>query len=81
MPIRTLNDEDFVYVNSKQFMRILYRREQRKRQNYRSRFSLNKSQKYNYESRHRHACTRERGKGGRWVSKKDNQETNQLNNN
>ena len=79
MPIRTLDDQDFVYVNSKQIMRILRRREQRKLQNYKSRFSLSNKPQYNYESRHRHAVTRERGKGGRWISK--NKADTQINNN
>jgi hypothetical protein len=43
MPIRTLNDEDFVYVNSKQYWRILLRREQRKKLNIKSRFDTAES--------------------------------------
>lgn len=33
LPIRTSNDEDFVYVNPKQYWRILHRRQQRKKLN------------------------------------------------
>ncbi len=80
MPIRTLDDQDFLYVNSKQLMRILHRREQRKLQNYKSRFALPNKPQYNYESRHKHAVTRERGKGGRWLSRKEKPDSINKNN-
>jgi nuclear transcription factor Y alpha len=66
MPIRTLNDEEFVYVNSKQYLRIILRREQRKRLGLKT-SARKEKRKYLHESRHRHACTRERGKGGRFI--------------
>jgi nuclear transcription factor Y alpha len=75
IPIRTINNDDYIYVNPKQYLRILQRREKRRRLNL-SRLgkgSENPSMrpKYIHESRHKHAMTRERGKGGRFVSKKE----------
>ena len=46
IPIKTLRNNEYIYVNSKQYSRIL-------------------------KSRHKHAMNRERGKGGRFLSKKE----------
>ena len=57
-----------MFVNPKQYLRILHRREKRKKL-----FSNSQNPgkpKYIHQSRHLHAMNRERGKGGRFVSKK-----------
>ena len=73
IPIKTLRNNEYIYVNSKQYSRILKRREERKK--YFEMFEnvnfLNKKSKYHHESRHKHAMNRERGKGGRFLSKKE----------
>ena len=68
-------------------MRILQRREKRRKLNLKSRFVIGESTngvnetsgqkpKYLHESRHKHAMTRQRGKGGRFVGKKENSANN-----
>jgi nuclear transcription factor Y alpha len=66
--IKTLNEEEYVYVNPKQYMRILRRRELRKK--YQLKSKENKP-KYLHESRHKHAVNRQRGKGGRFIGKNE----------
>ncbi|GMT05730.1 hypothetical protein PENTCL1PPCAC_27904, partial [Pristionchus entomophagus] len=56
---------DTTYVNSKQFHRIMRRREARARLEASGRVPKNRS-KYLHESRHRHACNRVRGEGGKF---------------
>lgn len=60
------------FVNAKQYQRILKRREARARleEYYRQKRVTAEARKpYNYESRHRHAKKRPRGKGGRFLTK------------
>ena len=70
IPLKILNNNDYVYVNNKQYIRILKRREMRKKLNYKYNM-INNEKKYIHESRHKHAMNRERGKGGRFLSKKE----------
>ena len=73
IPIKTLRNNEYIYVNSKQYSRILKRREERKKyfEMFENDNFLNKKSKYHHESRHKHAMNRERGKGGRFLSKKE----------
>ena len=73
IPIKTLRNNEYIYVNSKQYSRILKRREERKKyfEMFENENFLNKKSKYHHESRHKHAMNRERGKGGRFLSKKE----------
>ncbi len=73
IPIKTLRNNEYIYVNSKQYSRILKRREERKKyfEMFENDTFLNKKSKYHHESRHKHAMNRERGKGGRFLSKKE----------
>ena len=73
IPIKTLRNNEYIYVNCKQYSRILKRREARKKyfEMYENDYFLNKKIKYHHESRHKHAMNRERGKGGRFLSKKE----------
>ena len=66
MDVPTTSEEP-MYVNSKQYNRILRRRDTRARweQNHRI---LKRSTGYIHESRHRHAMRRPRGPGGRFLS-------------
>ena len=74
--MKTLFDNKYIYINGKQYHRIMKRREMRKKikeaieENKDKNKTDNKNKKYHHESRHRHAMNRERGKGGRFVSKK-----------
>ena len=74
MPIRTVKEDDYVYVNHRQYLRILQRRAKRKKLF--SSITIPGKPKYIHKSRHVHAMTRERGKGGRFVKKNkaDNEE-------
>ena len=65
-------------VNAKQYLRIIKRREKRRKLNFQSKFARGAriTQKneiikkaYQHESRHKHAMNRERGKGGRFAGK------------
>ena len=71
--IKTLFDNKYIYINGKQYHRIMKRREVRKKLNEaisNNKNKIDKNKKYHHESRHRHAMNRERGKGGRFISKK-----------
>lgn len=77
--VKTLFDNKYIYINGKQYHRIMKRREVRRKLNENMQINLNqnrydKNKKYHHESRHKHAMNRERGKGGRFLSKKEKQE-------
>lgn len=53
-----------IFVNPKQYRRIMVRRAARRKQ-----MLIKKPNDYMYESRHKHACTRKRDPRGRFLSK------------
>lgn len=74
IPIKTLSDNKYIYVNSRQYLRIIKRREMRKKLNKQNEIHQNlknNKKKYHFESRHNHAMKRQRGKGGRFLSKNE----------
>ncbi|EDR29826.1 hypothetical protein, conserved [Entamoeba dispar SAW760] len=61
----------YIFVNDKQFNRIIKRRSERHNlESQKSISSPSNKQKFKYESRHLHAMKRQRGEGGRFCSKK-----------
>ena len=61
-------DEQVIYVNPKQYNRILKRRVARAKLEARKNI-LEKSTSYRHHSRHKHAMKRKRGPGGRFLTK------------
>jgi len=62
-------DSELVYVNPKQYNRILQRRQARARLS--MRYKILPRQPYLHTSRHRHATKRKRGPGGRFLSQEE----------
>eukprot|EP01090_Pellita_catalonica_P001644 TRINITY_DN11406_c0_g1_i1.p1 TRINITY_DN11406_c0_g1~~TRINITY_DN11406_c0_g1_i1.p1 ORF type:complete len:102 (+),score=9.51 TRINITY_DN11406_c0_g1_i1:62-367(+) len=58
-----------LYVNAKQYNRILQRRQARQRLELK--FKILPRKQWLHDSRHRHAANRERGPGGRFLSKEE----------
>jgi hypothetical protein len=63
-------EEEPIYVNAKQYQRILIRREQRAKMEAKSKLDKQKKT-FVHESRHIHAQSRRRSGNGRFLSKKD----------
>lgn len=66
VPVNNDTGEEPLYVNAKQYHRILKRRQARAKLEALGRIPKER-QKYLYESRHRHALNRQRGSGGVFV--------------
>ncbi|VVC38481.1 Nuclear transcription factor Y subunit A [Cinara cedri] len=67
IPVEEETDQAPIYVNLKQYHRILKRRIARAKLEASGRIPLTRK-KYLYESRHKHAMNRVRGEGGRFSS-------------
>lgn len=66
LPVSNESGEEPLYVNAKQYHRILKRRQARAKLEALGRIPKER-QKYLYESRHRHALNRQRGSGGVFI--------------
>lgn len=79
-----INNDSIIMVNSKQANRIIRRREQRsnnkkvlkaKKPSIKEDINADDHTDYQYLSRHKHACRRQRNKSGRFLSKKEKEES------
>eukprot|EP00455_Lapot_gusevi_P031371 TRINITY_DN339_c0_g1_i1.p1 TRINITY_DN339_c0_g1~~TRINITY_DN339_c0_g1_i1.p1 ORF type:complete len:219 (-),score=46.86 TRINITY_DN339_c0_g1_i1:230-808(-) len=68
LPEPAADDEEPIYVNAKQYYRIMQRRVQREKARL-MQPPADSRKKYMHESRHRHAKRRVRDKGGRFLKK------------
>ncbi|XP_037540825.1 nuclear transcription factor Y, alpha, like [Nematolebias whitei] len=73
LPGAEMLEEEPLYVNAKQYHRILKRRQARAKLEAEGKIPKER-RKYLHESRHRHAMQRKRGDGGRFFSPKETEE-------
>ncbi|KNA17105.1 hypothetical protein SOVF_083180 isoform A [Spinacia oleracea] len=71
LPFSVTTEDGPIYVNPKQYHGILRRRKMRAKEGMKNRSTKDKP--YVHESRHRHACRRARGAGGRFLNTKNHE--------